>query len=39
MAGEIWMAATEAAPLAQAGGLADVLRALPAALVQRGRAV
>jgi starch synthase len=33
------MAATEAAPLAQAGGLADVLRALPAALVRRGRAV
>jgi len=33
---EIWMVAAEAAPLAQAGGLGDVLRALPAALAARG---
>ena len=36
---EIWMAASEAAPLAQVGGLGDVMRALPAALARRGRAV
>lgn len=39
MAGEIWMAASEAAPLAHVGGLGDVLRALPAALAARGLAV
>src|SRR5262245_37050482 len=32
----IWMVASEAAPLAQTGGLADVLRALPRALARRG---
>jgi starch synthase len=36
---EIWMAAAEAAPVAQTGGLADVVRALPAALARRGHAV
>jgi len=36
---DIWMAAAEVAPTAQTGGLADVLRALPAALARRGHAV
>ena len=36
---EIWQAASEARPLAQAGGLADVLRALPSALSRMGHAV
>jgi starch synthase len=36
---EIWMAAAEVSPLAQTGGLADVLRALPAALVRQGHHV
>jgi len=36
---EIWMAAAEVSPLAQTGGLADVLRALPAALVRQGHRV
>ncbi|HEV8375156.1 MAG TPA: glycogen/starch synthase, partial [Candidatus Polarisedimenticolia bacterium] len=39
MAAEIWMAASEARPLAQTGGLADVLRALPDALARRGHPV
>jgi starch synthase len=36
---EIWQAATEARPFAQAGGLADVLRALPSALARAGHRV
>jgi starch synthase len=36
---EIWMVAAEARPLAQSGGLADVLRALPDALARQGHAV
>lgn len=36
---EIWQVASEAKPLAQTGGLADVLRALPAALARLGHAV
>jgi starch synthase len=36
---DIWMAAAEAAPVAQTGGLADVVRALPAALARRGHRV
>ena len=36
---EIWQAAAEARPLAQTGGLADVLRALPAALARSGHRV
>ena len=36
---DIWMAAAEAAPVAQTGGLADVVRALPAALARRGHHV
>lgn len=36
---DVWMAAAEAAPVAQTGGLADVLRALPAALARRGHRV
>src|SRR5262252_120880 len=36
VAAEIWMASAEARPLAQTGGLADVLRALPDALSRRG---
>ncbi|MCI0409946.1 MAG: glycogen synthase GlgA [Acidobacteria bacterium] len=39
MAAEIWMASAEARPLAQTGGLADVLRALPDALARRGHGV
>ncbi len=35
----IWMAASEVAPLAQTGGLGDVLRALPPALTLQGFAV
>jgi starch synthase len=35
----IWMASAEVAPLAQTGGLADVLRALPRALARRGHRV
>ncbi|HKQ97002.1 MAG TPA: glycogen synthase GlgA [Candidatus Polarisedimenticolia bacterium] len=35
----IWMCAAEAAPWAQTGGLADVLRALPPALAKRGHQV
>ena len=35
----IWMVAAEAAPYAQTGGLADVLRALPPALAKRGHEV
>jgi starch synthase len=35
----IWMVASEAAPLAQVGGLADVARALPPALARNGHAV
>ncbi len=36
---EVWQAATEARPLALSGGLADVLRALPAALARMGHPV
>ena len=36
---DIWMTAAEAAPLAQTGGLADVVRALPRALARRGHHV
>ena len=36
---EIWLVAAEARPLAQSGGLADVLRALPDALARQGRPV
>ena len=36
---DIWITASEAAPLAQTGGLADVLRALPPALARRGHHV
>jgi starch synthase len=36
---DIWMAAAEAAPVAQTGGLAEVVRALPAALARRGHRV
>lgn len=36
MARSIWMVAAEAAPLAQVGGLGDVLRGLPAALARAG---
>ncbi len=36
---EVWQAAAEARPLAAAGGLADVLRALPAALARKGHRV
>jgi starch synthase len=36
---DVWMAASEAAPTAHAGGLGDVLRALPAALARRGHRV
>jgi len=36
---DIWITASEAAPLAQTGGLADVLRALPRALARRGHQV
>jgi len=36
---EVWMAAAEIGPLAQTGGLADVLRALPPALARRGHVV
>ncbi len=39
MAAEIWMAAAEAAPLAHAGGMGDVLRALPAAVARLGLGV
>ncbi len=39
MEAEIWLAASESRPLAQSGGLADVLRALPDALARQGRAV
>src|SRR5712692_8148563 len=35
----VWMAAAEAGPLAQTGGLGDVLSALPPALSRRGLAV
>jgi starch synthase len=35
----IWMAAAEAAPYAQTGGMGDVLRALPAALARAGARV
>jgi len=36
---EVWMIASECAPLAQVGGIADVLRALPGALQSLGFAV
>jgi len=36
---DIWMVAAEVGPLAQTGGLADVLRALPAALARQGHRV
>jgi starch synthase len=36
---EIWQVAAEARPLAQAGGLADVMRALPSALARAGHRV
>ena len=36
---DVWMVAAEVSPLAQTGGLADVLRALPAALVRAGHRV
>ncbi|MFH1017863.1 MAG: glycogen synthase GlgA [Pseudomonadota bacterium] len=39
MAFEVWMAAAEVGPLAQTGGLGDVLRALPNALVAEGLTV
>jgi starch synthase len=39
VAAEIWLVAAEARPLAQSGGLADVLRALPDALARQGRQV
>ena len=36
---EIWQAAAEMKPLAQTGGLADVVQALPQALSRRGHRV
>jgi starch synthase len=36
---DVWMVASEVSPLAQTGGLADVLRALPGALARQGHRV